>query len=65
MAEANPDAVRRAFAELTGLFEDAALIASDGQGVQSRNGGRRDFKRISKKMDRIHQRLIFLERRLG
>lgn len=34
MADADLDAVRRAFAELTGLFEDAALLAAAGQGMR-------------------------------
>ena len=64
MADADLDAVRRAFADLTGLFEDAALIVSEGQGVKTLDGGRRQFRRISKTMDRIRRRLILLERRL-
>jgi hypothetical protein len=64
MADANLDAVRRAFADLTGLFEDAARIASEGQGVESVEGGRRPFRRISMSMQRIRRRLIILERRL-
>lgn len=64
MADADLYAVRRGFAELTCLFEDAALVASNGQGIRSRNGGRRHFKSISKAMDRIRRRLINLEGRL-
>ncbi len=64
MADADLDAVRRAFAELTGLFEDAALVATEGQGAETLDGGRRQFRRISKTMDRIRRRLVFLEGRL-
>lgn len=64
MADADLDAIRRAFADLTGLFEDAALIASEGQGVKTLDGGRLRFKRISIAMDRIRRRLVILEGRL-
>ncbi len=64
MADPNLDAVRREFADLTGLFDDAALIASDGQGVKSLESGRRQFKRISRAMDRVRRHLIILEGRL-
>lgn len=64
MADSDLDAVRREFAELTGLFEDAALIASVGQGVRSLDSGLRRFKRISRAMDRIRKHLIILEGRL-
>jgi len=46
MADADLNAVRRAFADLTSLFEDAALIASEGQGVKTLDGGRRQFTRL-------------------
>lgn len=64
MADADLDTVRREFAKLTGLFEDAAQIASHGQGIRTCNGGRRQLKRISKAIDSIRQRLVALERRL-
>ena len=64
MADADLDAARRDFAELTGLFEDAALIASAGQGAKSLDEGRRRFKRLSTAMDRIRRRLVILEGRL-
>ena len=64
MADADLDAVRRAFADLTGLCEDAALIASEGQGAETIEGGRLRFKRISIAMDRIRRRLVILEGRL-
>ena len=64
MADSNLDAVRRAFADLTCLCEDAAHIASEGQGVKTLDGGRRQFRRVSKTMDRIRRRLVILEGRL-
>ncbi len=64
MADFDLDAVRREFADLTGLFEDAALIASAGQGVMSLNDGRRRFKRLSTAMDRVRRRLVILEGRI-
>ncbi len=64
MADADLDAIRRAFVDLTCLFEDAALIASEGQGAETIQGGRLRFKRISKTMVRIQRRLVILERRL-
>lgn len=64
MADADLDAVREDFSELTGLFEDAALIASAGQGVKNLDDGRRRLTRLSKAMDRIRRRLVVLEARL-
>lgn len=63
MADFDLDAVRRDFAELTGLFEDAALVASEGQGVSSLDGGRCRLRRLSIAMDRIRRRLVILEGR--
>ncbi|MEZ5900033.1 MAG: hypothetical protein R3D51_11130 [Hyphomicrobiaceae bacterium] len=64
MANADLDAIRRAFADLTGLFEDAALIASEGQGVKVLDVGRSQLRRISKTVNQIRRRLALLERRL-
>lgn len=64
MADAGLDAARRDFAELTGLFEDAALIASAGQGIKNLDDGLRQFKRLSTVMHRIRRRLSILEGRL-
>jgi len=64
MADADLDAVRRAFAELTGLFEDAALVAAAGQSVKSLAEGRRQFKRLSTTTHRLRKRLVVLEARL-
>ena len=63
MADFDLDAVRRDFSELTGQFEDAALIASAGQGIKTLDDGRRRFKRLSKAMHRIRRRLAILEER--
>lgn len=64
MADAKLDAVRREFADLTGHFEDAALIASAGQNVKSLDGARRSLNRISTSMERVRRRLSILEGRL-
>jgi hypothetical protein len=63
MADVDLDAVRRDFAELTGLFEDAAVIASAGQGFKTLDDGRRRFKRLLTAMLRIRRRLIIVEGR--
>jgi hypothetical protein len=52
MADADLDAVRRAFADLTGLCEDAALIVSEEQGAETIDGARLRWSR----------RLVILER---
>lgn len=64
MADIDLDAARFDFAELTGLFEDAALVAAAGQGVKNPDGGRRQFKRLSIAMQRIRRQLVTLEGRL-
>jgi hypothetical protein len=64
MADADLGAVRRDFAELTGLFEDAALIACSGQDIKNLDDGRRRFKRLSRTMHRIRRRPPLLEGRL-
>jgi len=64
MADSGLDAVRQEFADLTGLYEDAALIASAGQGVKSHDQGRARLRQLSAAMDRIRKRLVRLERRL-
>lgn len=63
MADADLDAVRRDFAELTGLFEDAALIARAAQGINDLDDGRRRFKRLPRAMHRIRRRPRLLEGR--
>jgi len=64
MADTELDTVRREFAGLTGLFEDAALVASAGQGAKNLDDGRRRLWRISALMERIRTRLVILEERL-
>jgi hypothetical protein len=64
MADMDLDGVRREFAALTGHFEDAAAIASEGQGVNNLDDGRRRYSRLSITMERIRKRLIIVERRL-
>ena len=54
MADIDLDVVRRDFADLTGLFKDAAPVAAAGQGIKS----------LSTAMHRIRRRLIILEERL-
>lgn len=61
MAGTDLDAVRRAFAELTGLFEDAALVAAAGQGVKNLDDGRRCFSSVTLVILRIRKRLVILE----
>jgi hypothetical protein len=65
MADADLDVIQREFAELTSLFEDAALVASGGQGVKNLDDGHRRFQKLSTAMHRIRRRLVILERRLG
>lgn len=65
MTDSSLEAVRETFADLTGLLEDAALIASVGQGVKSFKEGRRQLTLISTALNRIRRRLNRLERRLG
>ncbi len=64
MADADLSAIRRGFADLTGLFEDAASIASAGQCVNTVDQGRRQCKRMAAKVARIQRRLVRLEGRL-
>jgi len=61
MADADLDAVQRAFLDFTGLFEDAALVASAGSGAKTFDDARRRFKCLSSAMDRIRRRLSSLE----
>lgn len=65
MTDLSLDAVREAYARLTGLIEDAAEVASVGQGIDSVKDARRQFDLLLKALDRIGRRLRDLERRLG
>lgn len=64
MADIDLDAARLDFAELTGLLEDAALVAAAGRGLKNLDCGRRKLKRLSIAIQRIRRRLITLEGRL-
>ncbi len=64
MAEMATDAVRKAFADLTAQLEDASLLASQGQGIESIYEAHNYRKRLATAVDRICQRLRRLERRL-
>jgi len=61
MADAELDAARLEFADLTVFIEDAALIDSAGQGATNLDEGRRRFKRLSTAMRRIRSHLSILE----
>jgi hypothetical protein len=64
MPDVDLDAVRREFAHLTGLFEDAALLASDGQGVETIHDGLRKMSRVSITIGRIQRQLVILNKLL-
>jgi hypothetical protein len=64
MPDVDLDAARREFAHLTGLFEDAALLASDGQGIENVSEGRRQTRRVSTTMARIQRQLVILNKLL-
>jgi hypothetical protein len=55
---------RRVFANLTGQLEDAALIASQGQGVRNLQEARRRWERLAVAIDRIGRGLQRLEKQL-
>ena len=64
MPDVDLDTVRREFAHLTGLFEDAALLASDGQGIETVHDGLRKMRRMSITMARIQRQLVILNKLL-
>lgn len=64
MADVGLDAVRRESAGLTGLFEDAAVVASAGQGAKTFDEARRRLGSLSRSMNRIRSRLSMLEQRM-
>lgn len=64
MPDVDLDAVRREFAHLTGLFEDAALLASDGQGIETVDDGLRKMRRVSITIGRIQRQLVILNKLL-
>lgn len=64
MPDVDLDAVRQEFAHLTGLFEDAALRASHGQGIKNVREGLRQTRRVSITMGRIQRQLVILNKLL-
>ncbi|HVX37598.1 MAG TPA: hypothetical protein VHC71_15405 [Hyphomicrobium sp.] len=64
MPDVHLDTVRREFAHLTGLFEDAALLASKGQGIDTVRDGLRQMRRVSITMGRIQRQLVILNKLL-
>ena len=58
------DAARKTFADITGLLEDAALLASEAQAVTSCDEGRRQCDRLFAALDGCLARLRRLRRRL-
>lgn len=64
MPDVDMDAVRQKFAHLTGLFEDAALLAADGQGIETVREGLRQTRRVSITMTRIQRQLVILNKLL-
>lgn len=65
MTDPRIDGVRKEFSRLTALIEDAAVIASVGQGIDNVEDGRRQHERLSKALDRIGVGPRNLEKRLG
>jgi len=64
MPDVDLDAARREFAYLTGLFEDAALLASEGQGIETVHDGLIKMRRVSITMGRIQRQLVILNKLL-
>ena len=64
MPDAKIDGVRKDFAHLTAQLEDAALIASQGQGIRDLQEARRHWEGLVVAVDRIDRSLQRLEKRL-
>lgn len=64
MADSALDAVRKEFADLTALFEDAAILAAAAQGARRPREMRNRWRQLSRKVDRIRRGLADLERHL-
>lgn len=62
MNTAVTEKARKAFADLTAEFEDAAPIAAQGQGVHDLDGVRRQLKLLAAAVDRVDRQLRRLER---
>jgi len=58
------DTARREFAHLTALFEDAALLASEGQGIGTVRDGLKNVRRISITVGHIQRQLVILNKLL-
>jgi hypothetical protein len=59
-----PDRLKKAFADLSGQLEDAALIAYQGQSAQSLDEARRCRNDLMAALERMRVRLHRLEGRL-
>lgn len=64
MREFELDRARRTFAHVTGLFEDGALLASEGQGIETAREGLRQMQHLSITMHRIQRQLVILNKLL-
>lgn len=58
------DAVRRTFADLTGVLEDATLLAARAQATASRDDAQRQCERLIAAVNLCLVRLHRLQRRL-
>lgn len=58
------DEIRRAFADLTGVLEDAAMIAARGQSARTRAAARKRTVRLAKLFRQMAALLDGIEERL-
>ncbi len=58
------DAVRKTFADITGLLEDAALLACEAQAAPSLDAGSHSYDRLIVAVETCRGRLHNLRRRL-
>ena len=56
---------RRAFAEITGMFEDATIVAAEGQASPNLSAARQSCDRLIARLEACLARLQKLRRRLG
>jgi len=59
------EAARRAFADVTGLLEDAAVVAAEGQASPDLSAARQSCDRLITLLETTLARLQQLRRRLG
>ncbi len=59
------DAARKTFADITGLLEDAALLASEAQATPSLVAARQSCDRLIVAVETCRGRLLNLRRRLA